>query len=217
MKRQPQTNKGNINLLSYKKKRYFKTACSLAMSFLLFPPTPSAFAATVTNKNPVIEPGFLSDDDIALENSETDFSQVVVSRVVPIDNVKEVLSPREIQGYKACLSAIRHGSWQAAQQWISSNPDGLLTDFVTAELYLAKNSPKVSPDDIINLIQKSPYLPQGEALARLAYNHGVKTLPALPEKNNLFFLSGAPQRPVNHHNATNRSAMVFETKALNGL
>lgn len=214
MKRQPQTNKGNINLLSYKKKRYFKTACSLAMSFLLFPPTPSAFAATVTNKNPVIEPGFLSDDDIALENSETDFSQVVVSRVVPIDNVKEVLSPREIQGYKACLSAIRHGSWQAAQQWISSNPDGLLTDFVTAELYLAKNSPKVSPDDIINLIQKSPYLPQGEALARLAYNHGVKTLPPLPEKNNLFFLSGAPQRPVNHHNATNRSAMVFETKAL---
>ncbi|MFT8736254.1 MAG: lytic transglycosylase domain-containing protein [Zymomonas mobilis] len=191
----------------------FSTGFIIACSQLI---SPILAAAPMTNKElSIVEPGFLSDSDIVLDAVGTttppEFSPINVNAS---ENVKDVLSSSEIQGYRACFSAIHHGNWQVAQQWISANPNGLLTNYAKAELYLAKASPKVNSDDILDLIQKSPYLPQNEALERLAHSNGIKNLPHLPEKNNLIFLTGSPQRPVNHHNSNNHSAMLFESKAL---
>lgn len=214
MKTQTRSNKGNIDFRSFKKKQYFRIAYSFVTACLLFQSVPSTLTAAPIRKDTVVEPGFLSDNDIALEITEPTAVLATPSPVAPTENSKDVLSSAEIQGYKACFYAIKHGNWQAAQQWILANPNGLLTDFAAAELYLAKASPKVNPESVINIVEKSPYLPQSEALERLAYNYGVKALPRLPEKNNLFFTSASPQRPANHHNATNRSALIFESKAL---
>ncbi|AEI37019.1 MAG: transglycosylase SLT domain-containing protein [Zymomonas mobilis subsp. pomaceae] len=205
------------NSCAYGLKRSFKLVKLTVLSLVTLSSQTFPTASTFANTLSTIDPGFMSDSDISLVTPQQvapPIQPVLSSFNIQPTDKKQTLSPAEMQGYRACFKAIRRGQWQEAQQWLEANPDGLLTNFATAELYLTKGSPKVPTEQLISLIKKEPDLPQNEALERLAFNHGARNLPSLPSANMLTFLSGAPQRPINHHNTSNRSAAIFETEAL---
>src|SRR3546814_16566926 len=54
-----------------------------------------------------------------------------------------------------------------------------------AELYLARNSPKVELFDLLKLLNTAPSLPQADQLARLAQKRGATILPSLPQVQKL--------------------------------
>lgn len=107
-----------------------------------------------------------------------------------------VLAPLERQGYAAVFEAIRSGAWEQARSGIAADPDSVLAAVATAELYLAKNSPRVEAPDLIALIARAPELPQAPQLVLLAKKRGVVDPPALPTTRDLDWVKGAPARTV---------------------
>src|SRR3546814_13603922 len=63
-----------------------------------------------------------------------------------------------------------------------------------AELYLARNSPRVELFDLLDLIDKAPWLDKADQLSRLAQKRGATILPVLPQVPKLVWLGGAPRR-----------------------
>ncbi|USI71873.1 lytic transglycosylase domain-containing protein [Sphingomonas morindae] len=105
-----------------------------------------------------------------------------------------LLDPQERQTYRAVFDAIRAGAWSDARAGIAAAPDSLLAPVATAELFLAKNSPRVERDDLLALLARAPELPQAPQLALLARKRGVTDLPLLPQPRDLDWLNGAPAR-----------------------
>ena len=112
-------------------------------------------------------------------------------------DVPEQLSDRERAGYAAIFAALRGERWDEARALLSAMPDGLLHPIATAELYLAKNSPRVEMQPLLDLLAKAPDLPQADQLGRLAKVRGATTLPELPAAKRLVWFDAAPvrQRP----------------------
>ncbi len=96
--------------------------------------------------------------------------------------------------YAAIFGAIRSGRWSDAQAGILAAGDGVLTPVARAELYLAKNSPRVGGDDLLALLAAAPDLPQAPQLAALAKKRGLVDLPALPAPRDLDWVDGQPRR-----------------------
>lgn len=104
------------------------------------------------------------------------------------------LAADERVAYQAVFGAIRAGDWAAARAGIAARPDSVLAPVATAELYLARNSPRVERDDLIALIARAPELPQAPQLALLAKKRGATELAALPAPRDLDWMRGAPTR-----------------------
>ncbi|TVV75611.1 lytic transglycosylase domain-containing protein [Sphingomonas solaris] len=96
--------------------------------------------------------------------------------------------------YRAVFAAMRAGDWSSAAARLDALPDGLLTPFARAELYLAKGSPAIEAEPLVALLNQATDLPQAARLAALARKRGVESVPTLPYENELKRMSGAPRR-----------------------
>ncbi len=103
------------------------------------------------------------------------------------------LSPEERQDYRAVFDAIRAGDWSAARAGIAAQPASVLAPVATAELFLARNSPRVERDPLVALLAQAPELPQAPQLAALARKRGASDV-ALPVARDLDWVNGAPRR-----------------------
>lgn len=111
-----------------------------------------------------------------------------------VSNFIPQLGPNARQRYKDIFVAIREGRWEDAQQGLDSMPEGPLHNVARAELYLAKGSPKATPEQLAAILAQAPYLPQAAQLARLAKSRGLVTDAPLPMARDLVFLGSAPRR-----------------------
>ena len=109
-------------------------------------------------------------------------------------NFAPQLGPNARQRYKDIFVAIREGRWEDAQANLDDMPFGPLHDVARAELYLAKGSPKVTAEQLIELLERSPFLPHAAQLARLAKTRGLAVEFNLPVARELVWLGSAPRR-----------------------
>ena len=114
--------------------------------------------------------------------------------VAPVTSSGAVLTADQRQTYEAVFGAIRSGRWSDAQAGLAALPDGVLTPVARAELFLAKNSPRVAQADLLALIGQAPDLPQAPQLMLLAKKRGAADLPMLPTPRDLDWVNGAPSR-----------------------
>ena len=110
------------------------------------------------------------------------------------DGVPDQLDAEQQEGYRRVFAAIRAEQWSDAQLQLDSMKPGPLHSIARAELYTAKNSPKVDLPPLVALLQEAPELPEAEQLARLAKTRGASDLPALPQAQRLVWFDGAPVR-----------------------
>lgn len=110
------------------------------------------------------------------------------------DGIPDQLDADQRAGYRAVFAAIRAEKWADAQLQLDSMKPGPLHAIARAELFTAKNSPKVELAPILALLAEAPELPMAEQLARMAKARGATALPALPQAQRLIWFDGAPTR-----------------------
>jgi soluble lytic murein transglycosylase-like protein len=118
-------------------------------------------------------------------------TQQVVVTPPPIVQVVQV--PRDWRGV---FDAIRAQQWASAQAGIAALPAGLLTPVAKAELYTARNSPRVELPALLALLAEAPDLPQAEQLLRMAIARGASEseLPYITPARRMVPLGEAPRR-----------------------
>lgn len=77
------------------------------------------------------------------------------------DGIPDQLDSDQKAGYRKVFAAIHAQRWQDAQLQLDSMKPGPLHAIARAELYTAKNSPKVELAPLLQLIGDAPELPQG--------------------------------------------------------
>lgn len=105
-----------------------------------------------------------------------------------------ILTAEQQAGYRAIFSAIRAEKWADARLLIDGMTPGVLHPVVRAELYTARNSPKVELPDLLALLNEAPELPQAEQIGRLAKLRGAASLPGLPQQQRLVWYDAPPSR-----------------------
>ncbi len=123
--------------------------------------------------------------------------------------IPEQLDAKARTDYRAVFAAIRSGDWASAAGRLDALPDGLLTPFARAELFLAKGSPKVEAGPLVALLNQAPDLPQAGQLLRLARTRGLEALPVLPSENLLQRMPGAPRRQSARSLKSDAAAMAL--------
>jgi soluble lytic murein transglycosylase len=124
------------------------------------------------------------------------------------------LSEGDQASYRAIFAAIRNGDWEGASTRLDAMPEGLLTPIARAELYLAKDSPKVPIESLISLITSAPDCPEAQQLARLAKTRGAESLPDLPEVREMVRLARAPIRSRARSNGSDAAAATLGAQVL---
>lgn len=110
------------------------------------------------------------------------------------DGIPDQLDADQRAGYRKLFDAIRSERWTDAQLLLDSMKPGPLHAIARAELYTARNSPKVELAPLMALLAEAPELPQAEQLARLAKLRGATELPPLPQAQRLTWFDAAPVR-----------------------
>ena len=107
--------------------------------------------------------------------------------------VRPVVVPKDWRGV---FNAIRSGDWGSAQAGIAALPDDGLKAVARAELYTARNSPRVELQPLLALLSEAPDLPKAGQLLRLALARGAAEaeLPAVPVPARMVPLGSAPRR-----------------------
>ena len=115
------------------------------------------------------------------------------STVTPTPPPRPVVIPKDWRGV---LTAIRNGEWEAARLGIEALPNDPLKPFAKAELFTAKDSPKVELGPILALLEEAPELPQAEQLYRLAVTRGAhhSEIPSIFWSRPTISLGSAPRR-----------------------
>ncbi|HKY81109.1 MAG TPA: lytic transglycosylase domain-containing protein [Sphingobium sp.] len=97
--------------------------------------------------------------------------------------------------YGAIFDALRDQKWTDARALILAlDPQDALRPVALSELYVAKDSPRVELFDLLELLNKAPWLPNADQLSRMAQKRGATILPALPQIQKMIWLGGAPRR-----------------------
>lgn len=97
--------------------------------------------------------------------------------------------------YRSIFAALDQQKWSDAKAQIASlESRDPIRAFATAELFLAKNSPRVELFDLLALVNTASWLPQADQLSRLAQRRGAQMLPELPQVQKLVWLGAAPRR-----------------------
>ena len=112
----------------------------------------------------------------------------------PYPTPARIKVPATASQYRAVFSAIREGDWSIAATLLDGMLPGPLHDVARAELYLAKDSPRVEAEPLVALIRTAPDLPHAIQLAALARTRGVEYLPSLPVEQRLVGLTPSPRR-----------------------
>jgi len=110
------------------------------------------------------------------------------------DGIPDQLDAEQRSGYRKVFAAIRAGQWADAQIQLDAMKPGPLHALARAELYTAKDSPKVELSQIMALLTEAPDLPQAEQLVRMAKARGALDTPSLPAAQRLIWFDGAPVR-----------------------
>ena len=111
----------------------------------------------------------------------------------PAPVAKPVVVPRDWRGV---FSAIRNGEWASAQAGIAALPNDVLKPVAQAQLYTARNSPRVELQPLLSLLGEAPDLPQAGQVLRMALGRGAveAELPAVPVARRMVPLASAPRR-----------------------
>jgi hypothetical protein len=88
-----------------------------------------------------------------------------------------VVVPKDWRGV---FAAIRAGDWASANAGIAALPDDLLRPIAKAELYTARNSPRVELQPLLTLLAEAPDLPKASQILRMAQARGATDLPPIP-------------------------------------
>jgi peptidoglycan lytic transglycosylase len=98
--------------------------------------------------------------------------------------------------WRGVFTAIVNGEWEAARLGIEGLPDGPLKPYARAELFTAKDSPKVELGPILALLTQAPELPQAEQLYRMAMSRGALSpdMPGIYWPRPTVSLGSAPRR-----------------------
>ena len=105
-----------------------------------------------------------------------------------------VLTEAQRTNYREIFTAIRAEDWAGAAARLDGMGDGPLHAVARAELYLAKNSPKVELDPLLALIAVAPEMPQAAQLSRLAAARGAVELPYVAQPRELRWQGEQPRR-----------------------
>ena len=118
--------------------------------------------------------------------------QPAVTRPAPPPPPPRVI-PRDWRGI---FMAIRNGEWEGARLGIDAMPNGPLKPYARAELFTAKDSPRVELAPILALLEEAPELPQAEQLYRMAVSRGAhhSEVPAILWPRPTVSLGSAPRR-----------------------
>ncbi len=118
----------------------------------------------------------------------------IAAAIVTRDRIPAQLDAGQREGYATVFAAIRSERWTDAQIALEAMTPGPLHALARAELYTARNSPKVELEPLVALLNQAPELPQAAALAKLARARGAEELPPLPVAQRLIWQDGAPRR-----------------------
>lgn len=110
------------------------------------------------------------------------------------DGVPDQLDAEQRAGYRTVFAAIRSERWADAALALSAMKPGPLHAVARAELYTAKNSPKVELAPLLALLSEAPELPQADQIKRMAISRGATDTPALPAAQRLVWFDSAPVR-----------------------
>jgi soluble lytic murein transglycosylase len=110
------------------------------------------------------------------------------------DGIPDQLDADQRAGYRTVFAAIHSGRWADAQLQLDAMKPGPLHAIARAELYTAKNSPKVELTPLLALLAEAPELPEAEQVARMARTRGATDLPVLPVAQRLVWFDAAPVR-----------------------
>jgi len=98
--------------------------------------------------------------------------------------------------WRGVFDAIRAQQWASAQAGIAALGPGPLAPIAKAELYTARNSPRVELPQLLALLGEAPDLPQAEQLLRMAVARGAaeSELPYVTPARRMVPLGEAPRR-----------------------
>ena len=99
------------------------------------------------------------------------------------DGVPDQLDAEQRAGYRRVFAAIRAEQWTDAQLQLDAMKPGPLHALARAELYTAKDSPKVELPQILALLAEAPDLPQAEQLVRMAKRAARSTPRRFPPRS----------------------------------
>ncbi len=126
-------------------------------------------------------------------NADTAVTVPAIARELPSSPLQ--LSEADKGRYSAIYAALRDQKWMDAKAMIGAlDPQDAFRPVALAELYLARNSPRVELFELLDLINKAPWLDKADQLSRLAQKRGATILPTLPQVQKMVWLGGAPRR-----------------------
>ena len=97
--------------------------------------------------------------------------------------------------YNAIFAALSGQQWSEAKAMILAlDPQDPVRSVALSDLYIAKDSPRVELFDLLELINKSAWLPSADQLSRMAQKRGATILPTLPQVQKMVWLGSAPRR-----------------------
>jgi hypothetical protein len=96
--------------------------------------------------------------------------------------------------YVQLFAAIDTEDWARVQALFAQRDHGPLHRIARAEYYLAKNSPKVTLEQIQDWMDKGRRLPEAAQLGRLGLTRGATTMPDLPPEQTFYRRGGTPKR-----------------------
>jgi soluble lytic murein transglycosylase-like protein len=96
--------------------------------------------------------------------------------------------------YRQLFAAIDASDWGKVQALFAQRDHGLLHPIARAEFYLAKDSPKVTADQIIQWMDKGSRLPEAAQLGRLAATRGGTVTLGIPPEQPFYPRSSSPKR-----------------------
>ena len=129
--------------------------------------------------------------------------------------IPDQLSENDRAKARSIFIALRAKSWDDAKsQILSLDEKEPLRAYALAELYLAKDSPRVELFDLLKLLNNAAWLPQADRLSALAKKRGAEILPSLPQVHRLSWMAGAPRREYGRTVKTDLVAQALGTKIL---
>jgi soluble lytic murein transglycosylase-like protein len=96
--------------------------------------------------------------------------------------------------YRQLFAAIDASDWTRVEALFAQRDHGLLHPIARAEFYLAKDSPKVTADQIVQWMDKGSRLPEAAQLGRLAATRGATVTLGIPPEQPLYPRGSAPRR-----------------------
>ena len=161
----------------------------MRLSWVLFASVAVGSAGIAQEVDPLAPVDWTNDEQPVATEPATAAKPSVPAMPAP----KPVVVPKDWRGV---LLAISNGEWEAARLGIEGLPNGLLKPYARAELYTAKNSPKVELGPILALLAEAPELPQAEQLYRMAVSRGLGTgqAPAIYWARPTVSLGSSPRR-----------------------